>query len=978
MDYVKLIDVQFNIECNSAVEMNLQSRLQSPKVSRLPIIEEEVESLAREQQLATYQTRIEETLPPSYPRQLLIMDKAHESVSNRTTSPPDGVLDEKSQQTALAAERSITSPVVKQGVLQHNAVEPSPPSPPMEASVRKSAAASIHAFEDQQLAAVSVSSDTLDLTSLERIRSSGSLQLIRDGVEIGRKTVSAIEAALGEAKGSTSEGARFLTEIMSLRGIVSKVRTVIGVLGNTGAGKSSLINAILDEDNLIITSGSRACTAVATEIAFNLDPDPAHSYRAEIEFISKEEWAAEIHALLPELVGDEQKLSSEYNNPDSDAGVAYEKIKAVFPDITHAQIAHNHAASFIRDPSLKDILGTVRFLSYRTADELRTEIRRYVDSTEKTRKGKKSTMAYWPLVKAARVYVRSKALQSGAILVDLPGVQDANAARSAVAERYMAECSALWIVSPITRAVSDKAAKQLLGSSFRQQLTMDGNYCNVTFICSKTDQMKVEEVVDQLDEDGNIAAKFQEEGMKAAQVRDLQSRKEAVDEEKQQLQEMQDELDENDVWEGKSKKHKHGRLEPVPGADLCPEESCPRCLTADLKVLRHRSTALGRQIKIENDMRKSLEIEGLLLCIQARNDYSANAIRRDFADGIRETIAQAEALDEEAFPSGLNQDYNQLAKSLSVFCVSSECYQQLRTTRACNKAILRGFSRCEDTQIPQLQEHAFRLGEIQLDRARRLLLTGLARLARSLTLWAPPTGLNRYQSKPVISEKDRAEMHCILDTLEDLLQQAMAKCKKEIAEELRSTMKQKHIDPLKVKCNEAGAKLPKAAQGLHQKDGVELPWNTYKALCRNRGCPRTRKAVEMKVNFNNALFAPLKENIAVPWNHFFTNTLEEVRRRHVLRFVQELRVFAALVQETPRLDELQPGSRALITDQANSQIDAIQLFDNLFTSIIKADQREASRMFEPCIAESLDTTYAECAAMRGMSAGHRPFPIFPS
>jgi septal ring-binding cell division protein DamX len=112
------------------------------------------------------------------------------TVSNRTTSPPDGVLEAgKSHQPALAAQRSVTSPVVKQGVLQHNAVEPAPPSLPMEASVRKSAAASIHAFEDQQLAAVSVSSDTLDLTSLERIRSSGSLQLIRDGVEIGRKTV---------------------------------------------------------------------------------------------------------------------------------------------------------------------------------------------------------------------------------------------------------------------------------------------------------------------------------------------------------------------------------------------------------------------------------------------------------------------------------------------------------------------------------------------------------------------------------------------------------------------------------------------------------------------------------------------------------------------------------------------------------------------------------------------------------------------
>ncbi|RKU40941.1 hypothetical protein DL546_003814 [Coniochaeta pulveracea] len=824
----------------------------------------------------------------------------------------------------------------------------------------------------QEAVAASLSSKTLGLDSIERVRSSGAEQLIMAGVEKSRKTLTALEAALREATGS-SEATRFLAEIRSLRDIVSKVRTVIGVLGNTGAGKSRLMNAILDEDNLIITNPSRACTAVATEIAFNQDPDPAHRYRAEIEFISREEWAAEVNGLLQELVDHEKRLSTEYNNSESDAGVAYAKIKAVFPKITHAQILNNGKTGIlINDPALNDILGEIKHLHYRTASELRTAIRKYVDSKEETGKGqetskgcKEETMAYWPLVKAARVYVRSETLRTGTILVDLPGVQDANAARSAVAERYMAECSALWIVSPITRAVSDKSAKQLLGSSFRQQLTMDGNYCNITFICSKTDEMDAAEVMDHLDHDGKIAAKLQEQEMKAAHVEELQSKRRALNQEKQELQDLHDDIDEFAFWEGKVKKRNHGTLDPVPGADACSEQNCPICLRADIKTMRHESAMLSRQIQIEEDRCQSLKIEKLLLCIQARNDFSTNAIKRDFADGIKETIAQAEALDEEAFPGRHNQDLNKLANSLSTFCVSSQCYQELRNPKLCNAAILRGFSRAEDTQIPQLQQHAVQLGRVQIDRARVLVLTGLARLARSLALWAPPTELDHNQSKTVMSEKDRAEMRCVLDTLEESLQQAMSQCKKETLEDLRKTMKKKHLDPLKTKCNDAGAKLPQAAKGLHWKDGIEIPWNTYRALCRNQGCPRTKKAVELKVNFNDALFAPVKEKIATSWNNFFTVTLEEVRQRHVLRFAQELRFFVAMVQETPRLDELRPGSRALISDQANSQIDAIQLFDTLFTSIIKADQREASRMFEPCIAESMHAIYAECAAMRG-------------
>jgi hypothetical protein len=49
----------------------------------------------------------------------------------------------------------------------------------------------------------------------------------------------------------------------------------------------------------------------------------------------------------------------------------------------------------------------------------------------------------------------------------------------------------LWIVAPITRAVDDKAAKSLLGESFKRQLKYDGTYSRVTFICSKTDDISV-------------------------------------------------------------------------------------------------------------------------------------------------------------------------------------------------------------------------------------------------------------------------------------------------------------------------------------------------------------------------------------------------------------------------------------------------------------------------------------------------------
>lgn len=50
-------------------------------------------------------------------------------------------------------------------------------------------------------------------------------------------------------------------------------------------------------------------------------------------------------------------------------------------------------------------------------------------------------------------------LSTGAVVVDLPGVRDSNAARGAVAERYMKSCNAVWIVADITRAVDNRTAK---------------------------------------------------------------------------------------------------------------------------------------------------------------------------------------------------------------------------------------------------------------------------------------------------------------------------------------------------------------------------------------------------------------------------------------------------------------------------------------------------------------------------------------
>lgn len=59
------------------------------------------------------------------------------------------------------------------------------------------------------------------------------------------------------------------------------------------------------------------------------------------------------------------------------------------------------------------------------------QIRQYIVSSTA---GKK--FSPWPLVKIARIYVKSPVLRDGLVLVDIPGSMDTNAARNALARSY--------------------------------------------------------------------------------------------------------------------------------------------------------------------------------------------------------------------------------------------------------------------------------------------------------------------------------------------------------------------------------------------------------------------------------------------------------------------------------------------------------------------------------------------------------------
>lgn len=481
-----------------------------------------------------------------------------------------------------------------------------------------------------------------------------------------------------------SKQLEWLKRIKKIREKPQKTRTIVAVAGATGAGKSSLINALLDEEKLLPTSGFRACTAVVTEISYNNSNDPQKAYRAEVEFISQADWHSELNLLFADMVEDE-KLSAAYRDANVEAGIAHAKICAVYPDQTNDMlIEKGKAEQLFKREAVLNVLGTTRKISCKNAQDLYKEIRSYLDSKDKDTEEdpkKEKKMAYWPLIKVVKVYTRASVLKQGICLVDLPGIHDANAARSAVATKYMAQASCLWVAAPIKRAVDDEAARKLLGMSSRLQMKLDGMYSSMSFVCTNTDIYELEETLEAFDEDG--------------QIRDIDTRAKrlngAVQEMKQAVEHLQEQIDDENTaldgiereihaWTALQKqqnagqqvypplipaKRKRGtrsaarkRRQEVVNDDTNEGETADRPpLTAseiswkladlehNLRTKTSECEDMDKRLETMEEELSSLEhekdeasVESPRLCVQKRNQHVRRIVRTDFGNGIREWV----------------------------------------------------------------------------------------------------------------------------------------------------------------------------------------------------------------------------------------------------------------------------------------------------------------------------------------------------
>lgn len=125
----------------------------------------------------------------------------------------------------------------------------------------------------------------------------------------------------------------------------------IAVAGDTGAGKSSIINALLGETNLIPTSSMRACTAAVTQISWNYEK--GLPYRASILPRLVGEWRRELELCFTDV----RNARETAHDDESETAVAFQQIAAVYPQIDLDNMGMINVETLMEEPKVWQFLA---------------------------------------------------------------------------------------------------------------------------------------------------------------------------------------------------------------------------------------------------------------------------------------------------------------------------------------------------------------------------------------------------------------------------------------------------------------------------------------------------------------------------------------------------------------------------------------------------------------------------------------------
>ncbi|KFY44996.1 hypothetical protein V494_01204 [Pseudogymnoascus sp. VKM F-4513 (FW-928)] len=296
---------------------------------------------------------------------------------------------------------------------------------------------------------------------------------LQKGLDIAKDAADAMERA-GKPVVAGGDLQRLINNATELSTFESSETRTIAVLGDSGEGKSSLINSLLHFPGISKTGDiGSACTSVVTEYRQKTTEQVA-PITIEVEYLSMDE----IEDLIKELVWNYRQMYLPSTEGDSISENEYATMQRKSEQAwSSLEAGFSHQPSFNKAMLINDM--SEAGLSVTNSQLLQWACD--LDWPDSGENGKWTSTAdtadeccektsvfmqdrFWPFTKIIRVYLQAEVLKTGIILADLPGLHDTNLARVKATQDYLLRCDHIFIVAKISRAITDQSLKSSLYS----------------------------------------------------------------------------------------------------------------------------------------------------------------------------------------------------------------------------------------------------------------------------------------------------------------------------------------------------------------------------------------------------------------------------------------------------------------------------------------------------------------------------------